>query len=182
MPDIGLSNNGLDEQHLKIKEIIESSDSLKKKTKVMTGFAIDKFPTYYFGIENMANDLRKTINMANEIIMNPRNFILTSLEQRGIKGDNIQGIADFKSEIIQNLETSKLKYEDIGLETLQDAFFADTFGAIYLRMRENPKYTNTDSLKYLTNFQNNTDYILQHVKEIPSLVKSATHYINQLQV
>lgn len=178
MSDVGLSNNSLGEQHLKIKEVIEASDTLKKKTRVMTGFAIDKFPTYYFGIEKMANDLKETINKANSIIMNPRNFINENLEKRNISESNLEGIAEFKNEIIQELEKAKLKYEDIGLETLQDAFFADTFGAIFIRMKENPKYTNTDSLKYLTNFHNNTEYILQNVKQIPSLVKSAAHYIN----
>lgn len=114
--------------------------------------------------------------------MSPRSFIDSVLKERGIENNDIQGISNYKAELIENLEIAKTKYAEIGLETLQDAFFADTFGAIYIRMKENPKYTNTDSLRYLTNFQNNVDYILHHVKEIPSLVKSAIHYINQIQV
>ena len=182
MSNIGLSNNGLDEQHLKIKEIIESSDTLKKKTRVMTGFAIEKFPNYYFGIENMANDLRECIETANSIITNTRNYIIKILTDRNLNENDLNSILQIKAETVEKLEKCKLKYEDIGLQTLQDAFFADTFGAIFIRMKENPKYINTDSLKYLTNFQNNTDYILHNVKQIPSLIKSALHYINQIKV
>lgn len=182
MSDIKLSNNELNVQYLKFKEVIETSETLKRKTGTMTGFAIDNFPKYYFGIENMTNDLKKIINLANNLIMSPRSFIDSVLKERGIENNDIQGISNYKAELIENLEIAKTKYAEIGLETLQDAFFADTFGAIYIRMKENPKYTNTDSLRYLTNFQNNVDYILHHVKEIPSLVKSAIHYINQIQV
>ncbi len=182
MSEIGLSSNSLKDEHLKIKEVIESSDTLKKKTKGMTGFAIEKFSNYYFGIEKMANDLRETISMTNGLIQNTRSYINDILKEKNISENDLNNIAFVKNDLIEKLERAKLKYEDIGLETLQDAFFADTFGAIYIRMKENPKYTNTDSLRYLTNFQNNTDYILHNVKQIPSLVKSAIHYINLIQV
>lgn len=182
MSDVGLSSNSLNNEHLKIKEIVEASDTLKKKTKAMTGFAIEKFSAYYFGIERMANDLREVVSIANSIIQNTRSYIYDILKERNISETDLNGISIVKKEAIEKLEKAKLKYEDIGLETLQDAFFAETFGIIYLRMKENPKYINSDSLKYLTNFQNNTDYILHNVKQIPSLVKSAIHYIELIKV
>ena len=182
MSDVGLSSNSLNTEHLKIKEIVEASDTLKKKTKAMTGFAIEKFPTYYFGIERMANDLREVVTIANSIIQNTRNYIYEKIKEQNISETDSNSISIIKKETIEKLENAKLKYEDIGLETLQDAFFAETFGVIYLRMKENPNYIDSDSLKYLSNFQNNTDYILLNVKQIPSLVKSAIHFIESIKV